>query len=40
MTPSTIGGSADNANVFAALEDELAQIEGALAGRTETGASD
>jgi hypothetical protein len=33
LTPSTIGGSADNRDVIAALEDELQQIEDALADR-------
>ena len=34
LTPSTIGGSADNRDVIAALRDELRQIEDALANRT------
>jgi hypothetical protein len=31
QAPSSIGGGADNAGVIAALEDELRQIEQALA---------
>jgi hypothetical protein len=33
QSPSTIGGSADNRSVIAALRSELDQIEAALAGR-------
>jgi hypothetical protein len=33
MSPSSIGGGADSRSVIAALEQELAQIEDALANR-------
>jgi hypothetical protein len=33
MSPSSIGGGADSRSVIAALEQELAQIEAALANR-------
>ncbi len=34
IVPSSIGGSADSRSVIAALEVELAQIEGELANRS------
>jgi hypothetical protein len=33
MSPSSIGGGADSRSVIAALEQELAEIEAALANR-------